>query len=131
MLLSSSFSIAGIVIKVNFNIGKKSQPATCPGFGFCNFSIRTSNLDGAISGTLDINEARGSMILGICEKDIQKAQPDKIIYFKDKSSVNFTEDFAMPSEINTAAKVTKPLVIKRGEFALTYRQGMYYIEIPY
>jgi hypothetical protein len=126
-----SFSFAGIVIRVNLSIGRKSQPATCPGIGFCSFSVGSSNMEGLVNGTLDINEARGSMIIAIAEKDIQKYQPDKLVFFKNKSNLIFTEDYTMPGEINSAAKVTKPLIVKKGTFPLSYKQGMYFIEIPY
>jgi len=129
-LLVAATSFAGIVIKVTLSIGKKSQPTTCPNFGFCDFSINTSYQDGSVNGTLDVNEERGSMFIAIYEKDILKVQPDKIVYFKGKDSVIFSEDFVLPTEFNIASKVTKPLIIKKGNYPLTFNKGIYYIEFP-
>jgi len=129
LLASSSF--AGAVITIKAEIGKKSQP-NCPGFGLCNISISigvTPN-DGMVNGNLSVENSTETMTLGLSEKDILSNQPDKIVYFKGKTSVIFTEDFILSSEINSAAKAIKPLVIKRGEYPLTYKNGMYYIEIP-
>jgi len=131
VLLGASCSYAGVVIKISLSIGKKSQPATCPDFGICSFSLTNSYQDGSVNGTMDVSETRGSIIIAINEKDIQKVQPDKLVYFKDKSSLAFTEDFTMPDEIKTAVNSKKPLVIRKGQFSLTYRKGIYYIEIPY
>ncbi len=130
VFLTASSSMAGIVIKIQGNIGRKSEPATCPGFGLCSIDKTNAYIEGMVNGTLDVNEDRGSMIVGLYEKDILKVQPDKMVYFKDKISVIFTEDFVMPAEINAATKASKPLVIKKGEIPLTYRNGMYYFEIP-
>ncbi len=127
---ATSFASAGIVIKITLTIGKKSQPATCPNFGFCEFIHCISYQDGLINGTLDVNEERSSMIVSIYEKDILKVQPDKIDYFKGKNYITFTEDFVLSSEINSAVRVKKPLVIKKGEFPLSYKNGIYSIEIP-
>jgi hypothetical protein len=129
-LLLASSSFAGGVIIFKLQIGKKSQPETCPAFGFCKFSISASWQDGFINGTMDVSDEKGVMIVGINESDILKVQPDKIIYFKGKQSVDFVEDFAMPAEINKAVKAVKPLVIRKGEYPMTYKNGVYFIEFP-
>lgn len=129
-LLLSFYSFGGVVIRINLVIGKKSQPTTCPNFGFCDFSIQTSYQDGFVNGTLDVDEIRGSMIIAIYEKDIRNIQVDKMIYFQNKSSTVFSEDYMMPSEINIATKATKPIIIKKGEYQMTYKKGIYYIEFP-
>lgn len=128
-LMMASSSFAGVVITVKISIGKKSIPG-CPNFGLCDLSISASYQDGLVNGTLAVDQLKQSMILGINEKDILKVQPDKIIYFKGKGSVIFTEDYILPSEFNTAAKVKAPLVIKKGEYPVTYLKGIYYIEFP-
>ena len=128
-LVLTSFSYAGIVITTNITIGRKSQ--NCSGFGICSASTGNSNKMGSITGTVEINEDKGSVLLGISENDILQIQPEKISYFKGKGNVVFTEDFTFPSELNKAAKMTKLIVIKKGEYPLTHKNGVYYIEIPY
>lgn len=68
------------------------------------------------------------MTICIDKEDIEKVQPDKANYFNNKSTVVFAEDFSFPNDINIAAKVRNPLVIKKGEYDLTYKNGKYYIE---
>ena len=70
------------------------------------------------------------MILGIYESGILAEQPDKIIYFKGKRTVFFDEDYYLPSEFISATKSTRPLIIKKGQYPLTYKNGIYYIEFP-
>ena len=128
-LLLASSSFAGIVITIKVEIGRKSLP-NCPAFGLCDVTFNISYQEGSVNGTLDVSNERSSMILGINERDILKVQPDKIVYLKDKKSVVFAEDFVMPAEINKAVKSLKPLVIKKGEYPLTYKNGVYFIEFP-
>lgn len=130
MLLAAYFLNAGIVIKINLSIGKKSQPETCPNFGICDFSISTNYRDGFINGTLDVNTVDRSMVLSIYEKDILKVQPDKLVFLKGRNSVTLSEDFTLPSEFNRAANISRPMVFKKGEYLLTYKNGMYIIEFP-
>lgn len=128
--LLASTSFAGIVITAKLEIGKKSQP-NCPGFGFCSFTISVSYEEGSVNGNLGVDNQTGIMTVGISEADILKVQPDKIIYFKGKNSVTFTEGFTMSAEIKNATKASRNLEIKAGEYPLTYKNGMYYIEIPF
>ncbi|NTW26384.1 MAG: hypothetical protein HGA37_16915 [Lentimicrobium sp.] len=128
MLLTVSPAIAGIVIKTTITIGRKSND--CQGFGLCSISSSSSYTEGAVNSTFDVNEERGSMIICIYESDIQKVQPDKMLYFKNKGSVIFAEDISMTEEINRAIQASKPVLIKKGEYELTYRNGKFYIEIP-
>ena len=127
-LALGSSAFAGIVITTTLTIGKKSQ--NCVGFGICSAQKTTSYNDGSVNGTLDFNEERGSLILSINKVDLQNVQPDKLVFFTNKSEVLITEDFAFSTEINTAVQVSKPLVIKKGEYSLTLLNGSYYIEIP-
>jgi hypothetical protein len=127
-LALGSSAFAGIVITTTVTIGKKSQ--NCVGFGICSAQKTTSYTDGSVNGTLDIDEVRGSLILSISKTDLQNVQPDKLVFFTNKSEVLITEDFAFSTEINTAVQVSKPLVIKKGEYNLTLLNGSYYIEIP-
>lgn len=127
-LALGSSAFAGIVITTTVTIGKKSQ--NCVGFGICSAQKTTSYNDGSVNGTLDLNEERGSLILSINKTDLQNVQPDKLVFFTNKSEVLITEDFAFSTEINTAVQVSKPLVIKKGEYNLTLLNGSYYIEIP-
>lgn len=121
-------TFAGIVITTTVTIGKKSQ--NCAGFGVCSAQKTTSYNDGSVNGTLDFDEERGSLILSINKTDLQNVQPDKLVFFTNKSEVLITEDFAFSTEINTAVQASKPLVIKKGEYNLTFLNGKYYFEIP-
>jgi len=128
LFLTATQALAGIVIKTTLTIGRKSN--NCSGFGLCAVSTSTDYLNGMVNGTLELNEGRGTIILGIYENDLKNLQPDKLMYFNNKSSVVFAEEFQMPNEIKEAVKVTYPLVIKKGEYDLTLKNGKYFIEIP-
>lgn len=128
MLLTVCPAIAGIVIKTTITIGRKSND--CQGFGLCSISSSSSYTEGAVNGTFEVNEERGSMIICIYESDIQKVQPDKMQYFKNKSTVIFAEEIPMTEEINSAIQATNPVRIKKGEYDLSYKNGKFYIEIP-
>lgn len=128
VLLTTAPALAGIVIKTTLTIGRKSQG--CSGFGFCLITSSSSYTDGAINGSIDVNEERGSMIISINGSDIQKMQPDKMIYFTNKSTVIFAEDYAMGDEINQALRTPKPILIKKGTYDLNYSNGKFCIEIP-
>jgi len=126
MIASTSF--AGIVITIKLDIGRKNH--NCTGIGVCSIQINSSYADGIVNGTVDFNPAEGTMILGIYEKDILSVQPDKIVYFKNKKTVTFDEDFTLPSEFNIQTKISKPLIIKKGVYPITYKNGMFFIEFP-
>ncbi len=131
-IMLASFSFAGPVIhiKITLEFGKKSQP-NCPGFGLCKCGISfPGSQDGSVNGAMDINTDKMSMIIGVNEKDIVNIQPEKIVYFKGKSVVTFEEDYVFLSEFNTAAKITRPIIIKKGTYPLTYKNEYYYIEFP-
>ncbi|MFZ4726805.1 MAG: hypothetical protein ACOYMD_15335 [Paludibacter sp.] len=126
-LLLASSSFAGIVITIKLDIGNKKK--NCTGFGLCSIEVSATYQDGFVNGTLAADNVAGNMSLGISEKDILKIQPDKIVYFKGKGSVVFAEDYVLPSEFNKAMNVANPIVIKKGEHPLTYKNGFYYIEL--
>jgi len=128
LIVTTVPALAGIVIKTTLTIGRKSS--NCSGFGFCSISSSSSYTDGAINGSIDVNEERGSMIISINASDIQKMQPDKMSYFNNKSTVVFAEDFAMTDDLNSALKVNKPLLIKKGTYDLNSMNGKFCIEIP-
>jgi len=128
VLVLGSSTYAGIVITTTITIGKKSQ--NCAGFGVCSAQKTTSYNDGSVNGTLDFDEERGSLIISINKTDLQNVQPDKLIFFTNKSEVLITEDFSFSAEINTAVQASKPLVIIKGEYSLTSLNGKYFIEIP-
>ncbi|MBK6963158.1 MAG: hypothetical protein IPH20_04265 [Bacteroidales bacterium] len=128
MLITIAPALAGIVIKTTVSIGRKSRD--CYGFGFCIITSSSSYADGAINGTIDVNEERGSMIISINESDIQKVQPDKMMYFSNKSTVIFAEDYALTEDLNRALQAKKPILIKKGSYDLSYSNGKFFIEIP-
>lgn len=120
-------ALSGIVIKTTLTIGRKSN--NCSGFGICSISSSSSYTEGAINGIITVDEESGNMTICIDKEDIEKVQPDKANYFNNKSTVVFAEDFSFPNEINIAAKVRNPIVIRKGEYSLTYKNGKYYIEL--
>jgi hypothetical protein len=127
-LLFASASFAGVVITIKIEVGKKSQP-NCPGFGWCGMSINVSLEDG-MKGTFNYDAERASVIIGIPESEILRVQPNKLVYFKGKSSVVFEEDFIVPQEILSAIKANNSIIIKKGEYPITYTKGIYFIEFP-
>lgn len=101
-------------------------------FDLCKISISANYpTEGMVGGNLGVNNDSKILTVGISEAEILRVQPDKIVYFKNKTSVIFEEDFIMPSEINVATKAYKPIVIRAGEYPITYKNGMYYIEMPF
>jgi len=120
-------ALSGIVIKTTLTIGRKSN--NCSGFGICSISSSSSYTEGAINGIITVDEESGSMTICVDKKDIEKVQPDKANYFDNKSTVVFAEDYSFPNEINIAAKVRNPIVIRKGEYSLTFKNGKYYIEL--
>lgn len=120
-------AFSGIVIKTTLTIGRKSN--NCSGFGICSISSSSSYTEGAINGIITVDEEGGNMTICIDKEDIEKVQPDKANYFDNKSTVVFAEDYSFPNEINIAAKVRNPIVIRKGEYSLTYKKGKYYIEL--
>jgi hypothetical protein len=127
-LLFAAASFAGSVITIKIELGKKSL-SNCPGFGFCSISIGLDYQDG-MKSTLNYDADRATVIIGIPESELLRVQPGKLIYFKDKSSVVFTEDYTVPQEIITAVKANKPIIIKKGEYPMNYSKGIYFIEFP-
>jgi hypothetical protein len=129
VILTAAPVLAGIVIKTTLTIGRKSHD--CNGFGFCLIESSSSYTHGAINGSIDVNEERGSMIISINASDIQKMQPDKMIYFNNKSTVIFAEDYALTEDLNGALEAKKPLQITKGTYDLSYSDGKFTIEIPF
>lgn len=129
VLLLGTSVFAGIFINGAFTLGRKSK--SCEGFGICTAAVTTTGYsDGSVYGTLDVDQERGSMILSINANDIQNIQPDKLVFFSNKTELTFDEDFTFPVEFNTALQASKPLVIKKGTYDLSYKSGKYCIEIP-
>ena len=123
-------TFAGIVINGTFNIGKKTQ--NCDGFGICSATTSSKGFtDGAINGTIDFDQERGSIILTINANDIQKVQPEKVKYFSNKTELTFEEEFTFPDEFKAEAKASQPLKIKKGTYSVSYKNGKYIIEIPF
>jgi len=128
MLIGTS-TFAAIVINGAFTLGRKSK--SCEGFGICSATATaTGYTDGSVNGTLDVDPERGSMIISINANDIQNIQPDKLVFFNNKTELTFDEDFTFPVEFNTAVQMSKPLIIKKGMYSLSYKNGKYCIEIP-
>lgn len=128
LILTAAPALAGFLIQTTIIIGRKNHD--CRGFGFCLIESSPSYTDGAINGSIELYEERGSMIISINESDIQKMQPDKMIYFNNKSTVVFAEDYAMTEDLNRALQAKKPLLIKEGTYDLSYSNGKFFIEIP-
>lgn len=128
VLITIAPALAGIVIKTTVSIGRKSRD--CYGFGLCIIASSSSYAEGAINGSIDVDEERGSMIISINESDIQKVQPDKMMYFSNKSTVIFAEDYALTEDLNRALQAKKPILIKKGTYDLSYSNGKFIIEIP-
>lgn len=119
---------SGIVIKTTLTIGKKNS--ACDGFGFCTMSNSSSYTEGAINGTFTLNDQKGAIIIEIFEKDIREHQPDKMVYFINQTSVEFSESFSIPSDILNEAGIRMPLVIRKGSYDLRYARGKFIVEIP-
>ena len=129
-ILLGTSTFAGIVINSTYNLGRKSQ--NCNGFGICSAEATTTGVRaGSINGTIDIDYERGSMILSINGTDLQNVQPEKAVYFSNKTALTFEEDFTFPAEFTAIAKAPQPLKIKRGTYSLSYKNGKYLIEIPF
>jgi len=128
LVLLSFPVVSGIVIKTTLTIGKKNSG--CSGFGICGMSNSSSYTEGAINGTFSLNDQKGVMIIEIFEKDIRELQPDKMVYFINQSSVEFTESFSIPSDILNAAGSGIPLVIRKGSYDLRYARGKFIVEVP-
>lgn len=128
-VLLTTTTFAGIVINGAFMVGRKNHD--CKGLSICTAAVTTTGYsDGYVNGTLDVDEERGSMILSLIGNDLQNIQPDKMVYFQNKTEITFDEDFTFPVEFNTALQASKPLVIKKGTYDLSYKSGKYCIEIP-
>jgi len=126
-LFSVGFASAGPVINIGLHIGKKKLPG-CPGFGFCKVSISLKE-PGMLTGTtLQVDEAKNVLIIGISEKDILENQPDKLGYFRGKSSVLFEEDVIFPKEINQKIGAKNDLLIREGTYPISFSDGVYYIK---
>ncbi len=128
ILFFSGFSYAGILIRTTLFIGKKNS--ACNGFGFCTMSNSSSYTEGAINGTFTLNDQKGAIIIEIFEKDIREHQPDKMVYFINQTSVEFSESFSIPSDILNEAGIRMPLVIRKGSYDLRYARGKFIVEIP-
>lgn len=128
VLLGSS-TLAGIVINGIFTVGRKSQ--NCNGLGVCSATLTTKGYtESSVNGTLDVDQAGGSMILSLNGNDLQNLQPEKLVFFSNRTELTFDEDFIFPVEFNTAVQASKPLIIKKGTYSLSYKNGKYCIEIP-
>lgn len=128
LLMFELVSFGGIVINTTITIGKKSQ--NCTGFGICTLKKSIAYTDGSVNGTLEVDKQRGFMILSINKSDLLIVQPEMNVFFENKNSVAVTEDYVINDEINVAVHASDPLLIKKGEYVLSFRNGKYYIEIP-
>lgn len=128
IIILGSSSFAGIVINTTFTIGRKSQ--NCAGLGICSATSTTVNNDGSINGSLDLNVDRGSLIISINRSDLINVQPEKLAYFENKSEVTFAEDFTFPEEIKTALQLSTQLILKKGAYNISLKNGKYCIEVP-
>jgi hypothetical protein len=129
-ILLGTSTFAGIVINSTFTIGRKSQ--NCSGIGICSAEATTTGVKGGeINGVIDIDYERGSIILSINGNDLLSVQPEKAVFFTNKTVFTFEEDFTFPAEFNAIAKPPQPLKIKKGTYSLSYKNGKYFIEIPF
>jgi hypothetical protein len=128
-LLFASSSFAGIVIKVELEIGRKSIP-NCPGFGICSIKVSVDAANTAIMGNLVYDKEKSTVVISIPESEILRYQPDKLVYFKDKSTVTFMENVTFPADVCLALKSSNQIVIKNNTYSITYNKGVYYIEVP-
>lgn len=126
LFLGSAY--AGPVIKISIHIGRRVDG--CPGFGFCKAGLELKE-NGVLSNTtLQIDEAKKMIKIGINEQDLINNQQDKMEYFKGKRSVVFEEDFTFPDDVRLKSESKNSLLIRKGTYELEYIKGVYYISTP-
>jgi hypothetical protein len=122
------FAEAGIVINTTITLGRKSR--NCAGFGICSITNTTAVMGAGIKGTLEVSAERGCFIIGISEQDILNSHPDLYSWFRSRGNFPIEEDFVLSDELRTVSGTSRSLVIRKGDYPLTLRNGMYYFEIP-
>lgn len=97
-----------ITITVKVGIGRHSQSG-CPKFGLCSVTI-----SGTVNEQLSYYDELNTMDIQLSRSQIQKEQPDKLVYFEGKNSVTFEEDYTFPPDIQEALKSDHPLTVPAG-----------------
>lgn len=116
-------------IEVNIQFGMKSQK--CKGTGICNVTIVMKddavNASQAKYMTMVHNPVEGILIFSIPENVLSQTQPDAIKDLKAKKEFALGETWKASDEINKKLHATTPIIIKKGNYPLTYENGVYYI----
>ena len=128
-IFSIGFASAGPVINIGIHIGRRNVP-DCPGFGFCRATVSLKESGMLSSSTLQVDDTKKALVIGISEKDILENQADKLEYFKGKRSVLFEEDVIFPEEINQKSGSKNSLIIRKGTYPISFSDGVYYLTIP-
>ena len=124
-----------IVISIRINLHSRNSNCVS-GFGFCKlqFTYGIENHPAGPSGDLSAQvflNSSGQLVVKIADSDLLKYEGGKsMVYFKDKNSVILKEDYELGSDLDKALGATAPLVIRAGEYKLTYEGGFYTMVFP-
>ncbi|HUR31533.1 MAG TPA: hypothetical protein VMZ69_08860 [Saprospiraceae bacterium] len=109
----------------------------CIAFGLCglvwyregsNFGVPYAD---SPTDNILISEDMKNLEIQISRDRLLNSQPEKLDYLDGKSSVTITQSFEIPTEIKTALKAQKDLVIRPGTYPLTFIDGIFTIKFPY
>ena len=125
-----------IIITISINLHTKASQCQT-GFGFCRikFGISWDSGENAptgsgVSGQISL-EANNQIIIKISESDLQKYENGgSLKYLKGKQTIYIDDSYEIPKDVSDRLGVTKPLVIKQGEYKIRYDGVVYSIVIP-
>lgn len=128
-LASGSIYADGVVVNTIVTLGRKTQ--NCSGFGICTIEVATNQMPtGCISGSLMLSDSQMILEVSLSANDIKKNNPDYFSAFDNKSTINFEEDFIVSKEIQDILKSSKTIVIPKGNWKQSYKNGFFIVEIP-
>jgi len=100
----------------------------CPDRGICKIKIVVA-VDSNPTLRLSNNNNHGTLVIDIPAEYIRTTQPEKMQYFEGQSSFIVERDFELDKEVCKTLETEENLIIKAGNYPMTFRGGIYTIII--
>lgn len=129
-------SLPDLIITITIDL--HSRRSSCQtGFGFCKISIgfswqmKSTNPGGnGIKAQAYLNSTN-QLIIKLQETDLQNYEKGgSLKYFKDRKTIIVDDTYELSKEVSTALGSNTILVIRQGEYPLTYNGSCFEITIP-
>jgi hypothetical protein len=119
-------------LNVRFYIGHGRD---CVSWGICDIEIMymsdPSILGGLGVGGLQISPDKRYFELSFSRDDVEKYQPEKMVFLDGKSEVTFETGYVFSEEVRKGLEADRDLIITPGSYPLRFVDGLFTIKFPY